>query len=38
MDENVAEAKKAVEKFSELLRYQLYDQQQTVPVSQEIHI
>lgn len=37
MDENIAEAKKTVEKFSELLRYQLYDQQQTVPVSQEIH-
>jgi sensor histidine kinase YesM len=37
MDENVAEAKKSVEKFSELLRYQLYDQQQMVPVSQEIH-
>jgi two-component system, LytTR family, sensor kinase len=37
MDENVAEAKKSVEKFSELLRYQLYDQQQTVSVSQEIH-
>ncbi len=37
MDENIAEAKKSVEKFSELLRYQLYDQQQTVPVSQEIH-
>jgi two-component system LytT family sensor kinase len=37
MDENVAEAKKSVEKFSELLRYQLYDQQQTVPVSQEVH-
>jgi sensor histidine kinase YesM len=37
MDENVNEAKKTVEKFSELLRYQLYDQQQTVPVSQEIH-
>jgi len=36
MDENVAEAKKSVEKFSELLRYQLYDQQQTVPVSQEV--
>ncbi|HVU55537.1 MAG TPA: histidine kinase [Puia sp.] len=36
MDENVAEAKKSVEKFSELLRYQLYDQQQTVPLSQEI--
>jgi two-component system, LytTR family, sensor kinase len=37
MDENIAEAKKSVEKFSELLRYQLYDQQQTVPISQEIH-
>lgn len=37
MDENVADAKKSVEKFSELLRYQLYDQQQTVTVSQEIH-
>ncbi|MHA4811356.1 sensor histidine kinase [Flavitalea flava] len=36
MDEDVAEAKKSVEKFSELLRYQLYDQQQTVPVSQEV--
>jgi hypothetical protein len=36
MDENVAEAKKSVEKFSELLRYQLYDQQQTVPISQEV--
>lgn len=37
MDENVGEAKKTVEKFSELLRYQLYDQQQTVPISREIH-
>ncbi len=37
MDENVSEAKKTVEKFSELLRYQLYDQQHTVPISQEIH-
>lgn len=37
MDENTAEAKKTVEKFSELLRYQLYDQQQTVPIGQEIH-
>ncbi len=37
MDENVSEAKKTVEKFSELLRYQLYDQQQTVPISQELH-
>jgi two-component system LytT family sensor kinase len=37
MDEDVAAAKSSVEKFSELLRYQLYDQQQTVSVSQEIH-
>ena len=37
MDEDTAAAKKSVEKFSELLRYQLYDQNQTVPVSQEIH-
>jgi len=37
MDENISEAKKTVEKFSALLRYQLYDQQQTVPVSQELH-
>jgi two-component system, LytTR family, sensor kinase len=37
MDEDVAAAKKSVEKFSELLRYQLYDQRRTVPVSQEIH-
>jgi sensor histidine kinase YesM len=37
MDENIAEAKRSIEKFSELLRYQLYDQQQTVAVSHEIH-
>lgn len=36
MDEDVNAAKQSVEKFSELLRYQLYDQQQKVPVSQEI--
>jgi two-component system, LytTR family, sensor kinase len=36
MDEDVAAAKQSVEKFSELLRYQLYDQQQTVPVNQEV--
>jgi two-component system, LytTR family, sensor kinase len=36
MDEDVAAAKKSVEKFSELLRYQLYDQQQTVPINQEL--
>jgi len=37
MDENVDAAKKTVEKFSELLRYQLYDQHHTVPISREIH-
>jgi two-component system LytT family sensor kinase len=37
MDENIGDAKKSIEKFSELLRYQLYDQQQTVPVSHELH-
>lgn len=37
MDENISEAKKSIEKFSELLRYQLYDQHQTVPVSNELH-
>jgi LytS/YehU family sensor histidine kinase len=36
MDENVGSAKKSIEKLSELLRYQLYDQQQMVPVSQEL--
>lgn len=36
MDENVEAAKKSVEKFSELLRYQIYDQQQTVSIGQEI--
>jgi sensor histidine kinase YesM len=36
MDEDVNSAKKSIEKFSELLRYQLYDQQQTVPVSTEV--
>lgn len=36
MDENVEAAKRSIEKFSELLRYQIYDQQKTVPVSQEI--
>lgn len=36
MDEDVDGAKKSVEKFSELLRYQLYDQQQLVPVMNEI--
>jgi two-component system, LytTR family, sensor kinase len=37
MDDNVIEAKKSIEKFSELLRYQLYDQQQTVPINNELH-
>jgi sensor histidine kinase YesM len=36
MDEDVQAAKQSIEKFSELLRYQLYDQQQLVPVKQEI--
>jgi two-component system, LytTR family, sensor kinase len=36
MDEDVDAAKKSIEKFSDLLRYQLYNQQQTVPVSQEM--
>lgn len=36
MDEDVAGAKRSIEKFSGLLRYQLYDQQQQVAVSQEI--
>ena len=36
VDEDTATAKKSIEKFSNLLRYQLYDQQQTVPVSREI--
>jgi sensor histidine kinase YesM len=37
MDESIPEAKKSIDKFSELLRYQLYDQHQTVPVHSEIH-
>ncbi len=36
MDEDLPGAKKSIEKFSELLRYQLYDQQQQVPVTSEI--
>ncbi|HEY0680065.1 MAG TPA: histidine kinase [Chitinophagaceae bacterium] len=36
MDDDVGAAKRSVEKFSDLLRYQLYDQQQTVPISQEL--
>lgn len=35
MDESVPKAKESIEKLSELLRYQLYDQQQTVPLKQE---
>ncbi|MBS1529658.1 MAG: histidine kinase [Bacteroidetes bacterium] len=36
MDEDHEGAKRSIEKFSELLRYQLYDQQVQVPVTQEI--
>lgn len=36
MDEDHEGAKRSIEKFSELLRYQLYDQQVQVPVMQEI--
>jgi two-component system LytT family sensor kinase len=36
MDEDMEGAKRSIEKFSELLRYQLYDQQKQVPVAQEI--
>jgi sensor histidine kinase YesM len=36
MDEDLQGAKKSIEKLSELLRYQLYDQQHQVKVSSEI--
>jgi two-component system LytT family sensor kinase len=36
MDEDINGAKNSIEKFSELLRYQLYDQQQQVPVINEL--
>jgi len=36
MDEDIQGAKKSIETFSELLRYQLYDQQMQVPIIQEI--
>jgi len=36
MDDDIDGAKHSIEKFSELLRYQLYDQHQQVPVSSEI--
>ncbi|MBC9930061.1 sensor histidine kinase [Chitinophaga qingshengii] len=36
MDDDVVAAKKTVEQFADLLRYQLYDQQETVNISQEI--
>ena len=36
MDEDLPGAKKSIEKFSELLRYQLYNQQQQVTVLNEI--
>ena len=37
MDENIGEAKKSIEQFSGLLRYQLYDQQQMVEISKELN-
>ncbi len=36
MDEDVSVAKQTIEELSELLRYQLYDQQQTVSIRQEL--
>ncbi|MDB5138573.1 MAG: yehU 7 [Mucilaginibacter sp.] len=36
MDDDLPGAKNSIEKFSELLRYQLYDQQHQVPVINEI--
>lgn len=36
MDDDVVAAKKTVEQFADLLRYQLYDQQEMVGISQEI--
>lgn len=36
MDEDVGKAKHTIEELSELLRYQLYDQQQTVSIGQEL--
>jgi two-component system, LytTR family, sensor kinase len=36
MDDDIEGAKNSIEKFSELIRYQLYDQQQQVPVTSEI--
>jgi two-component system LytT family sensor kinase len=36
MDEDLQGAKRSIEKFSELLRYQLYDQQLQVPIVNEI--
>nr|WP_262905454.1 sensor histidine kinase [Hymenobacter nitidus] len=36
MDEDVAAAKRSVEQLADLLRYQLYDQQQPVPIRQEL--
>jgi LytS/YehU family sensor histidine kinase len=36
MDEDVTRAKQTIEELSELLRYQLYDQQQMVSIGQEL--
>lgn len=37
MDEDVQAAKQTIEGFSSLLRYQLYDQQQTVSITEELN-
>jgi sensor histidine kinase YesM len=36
MDENIKAAKQSIEQFSDLLRYQLYNQHQLVPISREL--
>jgi sensor histidine kinase YesM len=36
MDENIKAAKESIEQFSDLLRYQLYNQHQLVPISREL--
>ncbi|ULQ54917.1 histidine kinase [Flavihumibacter rivuli] len=36
MDENVDNAKRTILQFADLLRYQLYDQQETVPIKKDL--